>query len=717
MKHNTQLSTFRNILTSLALVAVLASALGGNTPVVNAQRGTGVVRIAPSGQNVSTCGSPELPCKTLAYGVKRAYANDTVLVAQGTYTFDAETTLPVQCTDPGISSAVLCINGKSLTLLGGYSGTDWASADPTRYPTIIDGQNAYRGVSLQNGTYRMEGFTIQNGRAQGASSGSSYQVAAYGAGLIATLAPVTLRNLVFKNNQARGGNTSQDAGGSAVGGALSLLNYDPTQPYGNTLENIQFANNLAQGGTGNQRGGNGIGGGAHTYNVIVTGKNLKFTNNLASSGSSNGSGESPSYMYADAQGGAAAFYTGSVIDIQEVTATSNQVRGGDAPNGMSGGAFGGAFYLEHVTLTLSDSVLSENLAQAGDGKNASMGGGLAEGGGLQADDSAVTLETVSIIHNIARGGNGVIYRGSAGGGGAAITGIERHDVLGSISNSIIADNRVEQGTTGQLSGGGGGGLWLQGMTVNVLHTTIARNWTAANLYGAGALIIGPYANVPAATVNFQYDIFASHTTGNSALYAQSGAVVNLTRGLWSENSLNTNATGYQPGTFNGLNTMVTGLAKFVSPGAPNYDYHILGTSDARNNAISSTDLVDVDDESRLIFAPADIGADEYLPIVLTVTPVADGQLRLNWKTDTSLASSTHHYMISFTKESGAANPAEGGSPINVGTATSKVLTGLTNGAQYTFTIQAYSASAMLDQSNNIAARPADNFIFLPAVLR
>lgn len=712
----THTHTSHRLLIALIAVALVAGGLGLTAPRAQAQRGTGVIRIAPYGQNESTCGSPEMPCRTLAYGVKRAYAGDVVLVAQGVYTFDSETTPPIPCTDSGTTTPVLCINGKNLTVLGGYSGTDWTYADPERYPTIIDGEDEHRGVSLQNGTYRMEGFAIRNGRAQGASGGTTYQIDAYGAGLIATLSPVVLRNMVFKNNQAYGGDTGQSSGGCAVGGALSLLNYNTNQPYVNTLENIRFENNLAQGGNGSQRGGNGIGGALHTYAVVVYAKYLDFINNVASSGMSYGSGESPAYLYADAQGGGAAIYTGSVIDFQYVTVTGNQALGGDAPNGMGGGSFGGGLYFEHVTATLRDSIIKDNLAEAGEGENPTSGGSLAEGGGLQSDDSSITLNTVSIIHNIARGGNGAIYRGPAGGGGAAITGIEQHNVLGTISNSIITDNRVEQGTSGQLAGGGGGGLWLQGMTVNVLHSTIARNWVATNLVGSGAVVIGPYATVPGATVNFQYNIFANHTTGSGALYVQSGSTANLTRGLWSENSLNTNAAGYQPGTINGLSTMVSGLAKFVSPGSPNYDYHIQGTSDARNNATGSVDLIDVDYESRLVFAPADIGADEYVPFVLAVAPSGDGQLHVAWQTSDLIQASAHHYIVTVTPEAGA-NPPSGGTTFNV-TGSFLVLTGLTNGKTYSVKIQAYTANnTLIDSSNVLAAKPLEHRIVLPTVTR
>ena len=103
--------------------------------------------------------------------------------------------------------------------------------------------------------------------------------------------------------------------------------------------------------------------------------------------------------------------------------------------------------------------------------------------------------------------------------------------------------------------------------------------------------------------------------------------------------------------------------------------------------------------------------------MLTVTPLGTGELRLIWRPNGWLTSLTHHYTISFTKETGAALPAQGASPINAGTAVSLVLTGLTNYKQYIFTIQANSSSAVLDSSNTVAARPVEPIVFLPLALR
>ena len=717
MKH-TRHSTFRGILTSLVLATALISALGGSRHVAIAQLGTGVIRVAATGSDVPGCGSEAAPCRTIQYGVKGAYSGETVLVAQGTYTHDPAQT---PCWEFGITTAVVCIHGKNLTLLGGYSGTDWSAPDPVRYPVIIDGQQTNRGILAWDATsVRIEGFTIQNGLSQGATSGTDLNTFAYGGGLRVIEMQLTLRNMVFRNNQAVGGNLAQAYGGQGIGGGLAVTNADPIIPITVTLENITFDGNRATGGQGAQLGGYGIGGGMLVNGLmLVSGAHLTFTNNIAASGSTNGSGFIAGRGYADAQGGAAAIYFDSAAILEDVIATGNQARGGAAPNGDGGGSFGGALYYEHaVNPSITDAVLRGNLAEGGNGSGI---GGLAEGGAIQTDGTNITLDRVSVIANIARGGAGNI-KGAVGGGGLALTRVTSDGVTpdpgGNISivNCVIADNRVEQGA-GTASGGGGGGLWLQGTLGTVSHTTFARNYAATGLIGQGIILIA----TPIPAVNdLNFVIIADHTASNTAdaaLYVQQAATVNLNRGLWSGNSQDTNAAGYQPGTFNGLATMLTGAADFVSPGTPNYDYHIKGSSAARDQATTSSLAIDLDLDSRLIFPPADIGADEYLPIVLTVTPFAVGQLRLDWKPN-RLASTAHHYTIAFTKDSSAANPAEGASPINAGTATSLVLTGLTNYQQYIFTVQARNASSIvLDSSSSVAAMPVDQFVFLPMALR
>jgi hypothetical protein len=705
----------------LIVISLLASMVAAPATLV-AQSGAGTIRVAPTGSDGTGCGSAAAPCRTIQGGIRNSSSGGTVLVAQGTYTYDPNQT---PCLNLGLTTAVVCVHNKNLTILGGYSVTNWDVPDPIHQPTIIDGEQAHRGILTWNiASLRVEGFTVQNGLSQGAASGSGYETVAYGGGMQAVGVSVILRNMIFRNNQAHGGNTASTYGGSAVGGGVSINGSDNGTVVYATLENVAFDGNQAVGGQGTQIGGVAIGGGLHLANIVFSGNHLTFTNNTAQGGPTSGSGYIAGRAYSDAQGGAAAIYTGSQGAFQSVVATGNRALGGDAPNGDAGGAFGGALYVEHAQLAMSDATIHGNLAQGGAGRNPTSGAAMAEGGAMQTDNSDITLQRAYVIANAARGGNGTINRGPVGGGGAAFTYFQNLNGRLDIENSIFADNRAEFGTTGQKTGGGGGGLWLQGVTATIKQTTIARNTVNDSwLYGPAVILIAPYySGAPNTSATIAYSVISDHAGGEGAVHVQSGAngaaVLSLNAGLFNNNTpANTNANGYQPGVINGLSTMRSGSPDYVSPGAPQYDYHIKGSSAARDQATGSTSPTDIDGESRSLFAPADIGADEYLPIVLSVAPTAVTKLTLAWKTNQVLAATTHHYQVNVTPGAGAAPPAQGIS-INVGTATSFILSGLTIGKRYTIVVQARNASnGVIDTSNTVTGLAVNKFVYLPSIMR
>jgi len=88
----------------------------------------------------------------------------------------------------------------------------------------------------------MEGFTIQNGLAQGTTGGGDFSTFASG-GLWAQNSSVTLKTMIFRNNRATGGSTTQSYGGGGSGGGLAIQS--SKSGIVSTLENVVFSGNQA----------------------------------------------------------------------------------------------------------------------------------------------------------------------------------------------------------------------------------------------------------------------------------------------------------------------------------------------------------------------------------------------------------------------------------------------------------------------------------------
>jgi hypothetical protein len=217
-----------------------------------------------------------------------------------------------------------------------------------------------------------------------------------------------------------------------------------------------------------------------------------------------------------------------------------------------------------------------------------------------------------------------------------------------------------------------------------------------------------------------YSIIANHTdpSGAAALHVTSGNAAVLDRTLWAGNDLDSNFGQARAGSISDSNATRAASAQFVSAGSPRYDYHILGTSSAKDRAAGSGIDVDIDGESRALFGTPDVGADEYAPVVLSASPVASGSVLLSWATNTDLVAGLDHFDVVFSAEPGANPPNQGSSPINAGTQATILLTGLSNGKQYTFSVDARSATgALIASSNAVSVFPLDKFVYLPTLLR
>jgi hypothetical protein len=584
--------------------------------------------VATTGTDVPGCGSTSSPCRTIQFVLDSLVpigGAGTIKVAAGRY--DDVAVCPG---GPAANRAVACILNQQITLRGGFSTSDWETPSGDPGACVVDGKDTGRGLHIvQTGlneapaTLVMDGFTIENGLAQGASSGTTAQTWAFGGGLLAENGIVTLRNMVFRNNRAIGGSTNGPQGGRGAGGGVALNASGPSVNAPATLENVRFEGNQAIGGSGLDMGGYALGGGLFTYSLSLTADGLVLTDNAATAGSSDGDGSAGTEL-GDALGGAIAIELDSHATLRHVQASGNTAAGGNAPSGSGGGGFGGALFAELADVTLADALIAENTARGGSGRN-DAGGSIAEGGGVHAIQSNLTIERSVIVGNRSLGGDGAVLSGPAVGGGVALVngsspgnGVDKQFLL---RNVVIADNGVDVGS-GRFQGGGAGGVWVQASVATLEHVTIAGNRLLNDqLLGAGMAVIDlPGWQTHAIVTN---SIVADHTDpgaipaswGNAAVWAGQGTQVDLTRTLFANNVHDSNAgiTGgpnLPPGTFGIVGTITAGDAGFVSPGSPNRDYHLQAGSPAVDQGDPSAVSDDVDGDPRPHGALPDIGADE-----------------------------------------------------------------------------------------------------------
>lgn len=713
--------------TLLLIIALLAVTLV-ITPYEQPTHADGPVTryVATSGVDNGDCTSPTSPCRTIQYAVNQSSSGDRILVAEGTYKYEA-----AQDTCPFLQTrAVVCFVDKSLTILGGFSA-DWSSSNPSEHPTIIDGENLYRGVAAigYNTTIahlHIEGFTIQNCRAQGPTYLNPYDPSGVGGGMLVQHASVTLKEVFFTNNQAIGQSTTSGAGGQADGAALRIE--EPPLNTISTLQHVVFDGNSSYGGSGPQRGGVAFGA-LFIYKARVLVEDSILTNNLAQAGNSTGSGQFGNPPTADALGGAIAVEEGE-ITLRRVVITGNTVRGGNATS-YGGGAYGGGVFVEDsgnqvTSLTISDSYIANNRAVGGNG--AEKGGSVA-GGGIDVDSASLTIERTSIISNTAIGGTS----GGVGAGGGIYAFASRSGSFrASLENVMIAGNLADQGSGGNHPGnGGGGGIVIHGLPAEINHTTIAQNRLGSTLVLGQGMLVQPWPSpldpqFPA-SVTLNHSIIADHNAGNSAspaVVVQQGSTLTFNQGMFAGNAKDTNGDG-QPvpaGAITGLNTMQSVASiDFMAPGSPDHNYHLRQNSPAKDKASGSFVTDDIDRQSRPHGDQSDFGADEYHPFRLMFAP-GDQTLRLDWSSSADmLQGGVEYYVLHLVDCEKGANPPQQircGASENLGNQTTFTLTGLTNFKRYTIEILAHdAASNLLATSERITAFSSNIFAFLPLILK
>jgi hypothetical protein len=162
---------------------------------------------------------------------------------------------------------------------------------------------------------------------------------------------------------------------------------------------------------------------------------------------------------------------GGTGGVGGVGATGFHGRGSDfgasGPGGTGGTAQGGGVGIHGGAVTFSGTTLSHNVAQGGLGGNggANLGpshargdsgaggaGGQAQGGGLYAGGATLAIDTSSVTHNVAlggNGGNGGAPNGPSGSGGLAEKGgVFTTGTVLTLTGSTIHPNRVINGSAG-----------------------------------------------------------------------------------------------------------------------------------------------------------------------------------------------------------------------------------------------------------------------------
>lgn len=580
-----------------------------------AQPGTGVLRVSTGGSDVAGCGSAAAPCRNPQHAVSIALPGDEIRIAQGTYTFQPALD---PCSATLGTSAVVCVVNRAIVLRGGYDGVNWSAPAFGPGATVLSGENVRRGLLAEDTAghptrtvLEVSNLTVRHGRATPRSLGSGDALLfAFGGGLEGLFARIVLRDVHFESNVAQGADSGGPYGGAGVGGAVSLRK----APSGTLLERVVFRNNQALGGQGSQRGGYGQGGALFTYQSSLSGQDWSVVGNVAQAGGSNGSGV---YLgeSADGQGGGIAFQLGTQATVERLVGASNSARGGAASlaGGTAGSAFGGGILVEGGSgadasaVTLRDLRLEDNEALGA----SAFHGGYASGGGLHAVDADLTVERARLVRNRASGGDGLGgQQGPAGGGGLAATR-STLPVAAAVRDSVIAANLARVGV-GSIVGGGGGGLWIQGIPVDLEHVTLAVNELSADyLQGHGLVAL---SWIDPAQVTLAHSIVSDHAVpaGPAALHVQAGSSLHFATVLEASNLDLTNQGDPGSGTFTGTGSVLSAASVgYRAPAAPQRNFRLRATSPAIDAAPGSPSLLDLDRGSR--DAVPDLGAYEYSP--------------------------------------------------------------------------------------------------------
>lgn len=416
---------------------------------------------------------------------------------------------------------------KTLTLRGGYTTTNWTTANPARV-TVLDAQKQGRVVYVVPGT---TGIVLENLhliRGDAAESGSA---TSQGGGLYMASSALTLNNMYLYENAA-------DQGGG-------LYAYTSTL----TFTGGEVATNTAS----------TAGGGLYlTENELITLRSVALNHNALTAAAGRGAG-----VYA--------------IESTLVFTDGAQV------SSNTGYYYGGGGYVENSTLTLKDTVVDSNTSDRGAGMYVRFGSMIIDGstfesneswgrsgygGGLYSLDCSVLIAASHFISNVSnyRGGgmiidasqailhdNDIRYNTSANFGGgiyatnhASIT-LQNNTVFGNAGayggglysntgRAVLVENDFVQNAATTPNQGYGGGIYLY----KTVSATVSSNTFMTNTahYAAGI-----YVNEDDGALIDHNQIMFNVAQGSGAGLFVRSSKAQVYDNVIMRNSANTNAGG------------------------------------------------------------------------------------------------------------------------------------------------------------------------------
>jgi hypothetical protein len=509
-------------------------------------------------------------------------------------------------------TVVLACNG-TIVLTSPLIVSNGCHIDAANYNPTLSGGNTTRVFMINPGVrLQLSHIALHDGMALGTNSlaqgvvnrpgGPGEGGAAYNEG-----GTLVAADCAFLRNRVQGGvgspavsfGTAAGAGGPGRGGAVFVRRGEVT------LTRCLLDANEARGGRGGfgnigAVGGESAGGGIYGTNSQIQLLDCELSRNTSiggrgtrANGSLGGSGLG--------SGGALAFDSG-IVTVSRTIFAKNRSSAEYVNH-----ARGGAIVVRAGSLSMTDTLLTGNLAEGGlgllIGSSSGLPGGHGYGGALHLIAGTAELVSSTLASNVALGGvqQSGNYAGSGLGGG-----LYNAQATLSVLNCTVAHNESQAGEARALEGGGyGGGLYNDAGLFVLAHVTIAanasRNSPGTSPYGFdGVEQGGGIYSGNNGLVSLFNTILANTFAGSNAF----GVLTDGGNNLSSDSSCNFN----QPGSMNNTDPKLGPLADYTGP-TPTM---ALLASSSAIDAASSASCAPTDQRGRPRPAGAacDIGAFE-----------------------------------------------------------------------------------------------------------